>query len=111
MTSAIDDGMYNTIPLQHNKQAAMAFEDFYKGIETLVRPDTRIITVPGSCPDEYNSEVIARKCMLTEVNRELSATLTPKSNAGRQAADVTVPAPNQQRLEQGAPPTPTQPER
>ena len=77
VTSAIDDGTYSTIPLHHYKQAVMASEDCYKGIETLIWSYTRIITAPESCPDEYNPEVITRKRMQAEVTRELSATLTP----------------------------------
>ena len=109
VTSAIGDKNYSAIPMRHYKQAILAFDDCYKAISTLIRSETRIATIPESCPDEYNPDVIARKRMRADVMREVSANLAPRPNAGRYAPAAAAPAPGPPRQTNGNPPTATQP--
>ena len=109
VTSAIDDKNYSAIPMRHYKQAVLAFDDYYKAISALIRSETRIATIPESCPDEYNPKVIARKRMRADVTREVAASLAPRPNAGRHAPAAAAPAPGPPRQANGNPTTATQP--
>ena len=106
VTSMIDDGTYDIIPMRHYKQAVMASNDCFQLVSSLMRSDAKLTMVPESTPEKFDPKFTARKRMQAEVTKEVAASLASRPHARRHI--LATPDQNQ-RPAQGATQATSQP--